>query len=72
LLPVAREHGHHGEPEEDAPQPQIRAKCATTKRDIAKRLGVTDQDVIDMNRWLGGDASLNAPTREDGDSGMTG
>src|SRR6266403_1024632 len=31
---------------------------------IAKRLGVTDQDVIDMNRRLGGDASLNAPNQE--------
>src|ERR1700719_3594904 len=36
---------------------------------IAKRLGVTEQDVIDMNRRLGGDASLNAPIREDEDSG---
>jgi RNA polymerase sigma-32 factor len=36
---------------------------------IAKRLGVGEQDVIDMNRRLGGDASLNAPIREDGDSG---
>ncbi len=36
---------------------------------IAKRLGVTEQDVIDMNRRLGGDASLNAPIRQDGDSG---
>jgi RNA polymerase sigma-32 factor len=36
---------------------------------VAKRLGVTKQDVIDMNRWLGGDASLNAPIREDSDSG---
>src|SRR3984893_1945247 len=36
---------------------------------IAKRLAVTEQDVIDMNRRLGGDASLNAPIREDGDSG---
>jgi RNA polymerase sigma-32 factor len=36
---------------------------------IAKQLGVTEQDVIDMNRRLGGDASLNAPIREDGDSG---
>src|SRR5438093_3335567 len=36
---------------------------------IAKRLGVTDQDVIDMNRRLGGDTSLNTPIREDGDSG---
>ena len=36
---------------------------------IAKRLGVTEQDVIDMNRRLGGDASLNTPIRDDGDSG---
>jgi RNA polymerase sigma-32 factor len=36
---------------------------------IAKRLGVTEQDVVDMNRRLGGDASLNVPIREDGDSG---
>ena len=36
---------------------------------IAKRLGVTEQDVVDMNRRLGGDSSLNAPIREDGDSG---
>ncbi len=36
---------------------------------IAQRLGVTEQDVIDMNRRLGGDASLNAPIREDGNSG---
>src|SRR5438128_3150683 len=36
---------------------------------IAKRLGVTEQEVVDMNRRLGGDASLNAPIREDGDSG---
>jgi RNA polymerase sigma-32 factor len=36
---------------------------------IAKQLGVTEQDVIDMNRRLGGDASLNTPIREDGDSG---
>jgi RNA polymerase sigma-32 factor len=36
---------------------------------IARRLGVTEQDVIDMNRRFGGDASLNAPIRQDGDSG---
>ncbi len=36
---------------------------------IAKRLGVNEQDVIDMNRRLGGDASLNTPIREEGDSG---
>jgi RNA polymerase sigma-32 factor len=38
-------------------------------RVIAKRLGVSEQDVIDMNRRLGGDASLNTPIREEGDSG---
>jgi RNA polymerase sigma-32 factor len=36
---------------------------------IARRLGVTEQDVVDMNRRLGGDVSLDAPIREDGNSG---
>src|SRR6266513_3586530 len=36
---------------------------------IARRRGVTELDVIYMNRRLGGDASLNAAIREDGDSG---
>jgi RNA polymerase sigma-32 factor len=36
---------------------------------IARRLGVTETDVIYMNRRLGGDASLNAPIRKDGDFG---
>jgi RNA polymerase sigma-32 factor len=36
---------------------------------IARRIGVTAMDVIYMNRRLGGDASLNAAIREDGDSG---
>ena len=36
---------------------------------IAKRLGVTERDVIDMNRRLGGDASLNVAIRADDDSG---
>ncbi|KAB2876497.1 MAG: RNA polymerase sigma factor RpoH [Pseudorhodoplanes sp.] len=36
---------------------------------IAKRLGVTEKDVVDMNRRLAGDASLNAPIRDDGESG---
>jgi RNA polymerase sigma-32 factor len=36
---------------------------------IAERLGVSKQDVICMNRRLGGDISLNAPRCEDGDSG---
>jgi RNA polymerase sigma-32 factor len=34
---------------------------------IAHRLGVTKQDVIDMNRRMGGDASLNASLREEGE-----
>ncbi len=34
---------------------------------IAKRLGVSQQDVIEMNRRMGGDASLNAPLREEGE-----
>ena len=36
---------------------------------LARRLGVTEPDVIYMNRRFGGDASLNAHIREDGDSG---
>jgi RNA polymerase sigma-32 factor len=35
---------------------------------IATRLGVTEQNVIDMNRRLGGDVSLNASIREGEDS----
>jgi RNA polymerase sigma-32 factor len=36
---------------------------------IAKDLDVTDRDVVDMNRRLGGDKSINAPLREDGETG---
>src|SRR5512133_974481 len=36
---------------------------------IARRLGVTEQNVVEMNRRLRGDVSLDAPIREDGDSG---
>ncbi len=36
---------------------------------IATKLGVSEQDVISMNRRLGGDASLNAPLRQEADSG---
>jgi len=36
---------------------------------IARRIGVTEADVIYMNRRLGGDASLNAAIREDCDFG---
>jgi RNA polymerase sigma-32 factor len=38
-------------------------------RVLATRLGVPEQDVVDMNRRLGGDVSLNSPIREEGDSG---
>jgi RNA polymerase sigma-32 factor len=34
---------------------------------IAHKLGVTEQEVIDMNRRMSGDASLNAPLREEGE-----
>jgi RNA polymerase sigma-32 factor len=34
---------------------------------IAKKLGVTEEDVVSMNRRLGGDASLNTNMREDGE-----
>ncbi len=36
---------------------------------IATKLGVPEEDVISMNRRLGGDASLNAPLRADSESG---
>ena len=34
---------------------------------IATKLGVSKQDVIDMNRRMSGDASLNSPLREEGE-----
>jgi RNA polymerase sigma-32 factor len=36
---------------------------------IAGRLRVTERDVIEMNRRLGGDVSLNSPIRHEDDSG---
>jgi RNA polymerase sigma-32 factor len=36
---------------------------------IAQSFDVTDQDVVDMNRRLGGDKSMNAPIRDDGEAG---
>src|SRR5260370_41776664 len=45
----------------DLPPDQVRL--------IAKRIGVTEQDVVDMNRRLGGDLSLNSPIGEEGESG---
>jgi len=36
---------------------------------IATNLGVKAHDVVDMNRRLGGDASLNTPTNSEGSSG---
>ena len=38
-------------------------------KEIATKLGVSEEDVISMNRRLGGDASLNAPVRADAESG---
>ncbi len=38
-------------------------------REIAKKLGVSEADVISMNRRLSGDAPLNAPVRADQESG---
>jgi len=35
---------------------------------IAHKLGVSEQEVIEMNRRLGGDASLNSPLRSDGEA----
>jgi RNA polymerase sigma-32 factor len=36
---------------------------------IAKSLDVPNQDVVDMNRRLGGDRSINVPLHEDGETG---
>lgn len=36
-------------------------------KQIATKLGVHEQEVIEMNRRLGGDASLNSPIRTDGE-----
>ncbi len=36
---------------------------------IAHRLGVSEQEVVDMNRRMSGDASLNAPLRDEGEGG---
>ena len=36
-------------------------------KQIATSLGVPEQDVVDMNRRLSGDSSLNAPLREEGE-----
>ena len=38
-------------------------------KSIATSLGVTEQDVVDMNRRMSGDASLNAPIRQEGEGG---
>jgi RNA polymerase sigma-32 factor len=37
--------------------------------EIATRLGVSEEEVISMNRRLGGDTSLNAPVRADAETG---
>jgi len=38
-------------------------------KEISTKLGVAEEEVISMNRRLGGDASLNAPLRADSESG---
>ena len=38
-------------------------------KQIATKLGVPEEDVISMNRRLSGDAPLNTPVRNDGESG---
>src|ERR1700741_3296798 len=38
-------------------------------KEISTKLGVSEEEVISMNRRLGGDASLNAPLRADSESG---
>ncbi|MBK9080046.1 MAG: RNA polymerase sigma factor RpoH [Hyphomicrobium sp.] len=40
-----------------------------TVKKIATKLGVTEDEVISMNRRLGGDSSLNAPVRAESESG---
>ncbi len=37
--------------------------------EVSRRLGVTEEEVISMNRRLSGDSSLNAPVRNDSESG---
>ena len=47
----------------------MKATCAPDQvKLIAKSLGVTERAVIDMNRRLVGDASLNDPIREESDT----
>ncbi len=38
-------------------------------KQIATKLGVTEEEVVSMNRRLGGDSSLNAPVRADTEGG---
>jgi RNA polymerase sigma-32 factor len=76
---LQKEDGHHRQSEEAVLQPaQGKSKISALEEGdlrpdqvklIAQRLGVAEQDVVDMNRRLGGDVSLNAPIRDDGNSG---
>jgi RNA polymerase sigma-32 factor len=38
-------------------------------KEISHKLGVSEEEVVSMNRRLGGDASLNSPLRADSESG---
>jgi hypothetical protein len=47
----------------------ILASPFKSKKLIAERLGVAEQEVVDMNGRLSGDVSLNSPIPAEGDSG---
>ena len=50
-------------------KPQEESKSARPEEKIATTLGVTEDEVVSMNRRMsmGGDTSLNAPLREEGE-----
>jgi RNA polymerase sigma-32 factor len=78
-LMVAGKDGHNREPEEVVLQlaqgegQDLGLEGGDLHPDqvklIADRLGVTEKDVVDMNRRLGGDDSLNTSIRDEGESG---
>jgi hypothetical protein len=69
-LVVVGEDGHHRQPQETFFNlRKTKSKISALEEGdlrpdqvklIARRLGVTEQDVVDMDRLLGGDVSLNA------------
>jgi C4-dicarboxylate-specific signal transduction histidine kinase len=75
-LVVPGEDGYHGQPEKIVLQPAQGQEPYSAfnegdlgldhVKQIATRFGVTEQEVIDMNRRLGGDVSLNLPGEGEG------